>query len=156
MQARPKQGFSLVEVTLAIGLIAVVLLTILGLIPVGTKSGRDAIDTTHVSMIMNDAEARIRASVTSSDFPSAGTPAVRQLLYFYDKDGVYYDTAGGYTGALYRVDATIGASWANALPNVDIHYLRPVTASVRWPVSSSNGAPLRNTTSSFSFYIRRP
>jgi uncharacterized protein (TIGR02598 family) len=151
------RAFSLVEVTLAIGVIGFALIAVFGLVPVGLKSGRDSVDATRISMVGADLESRIRASVTRSDFPATASPAARTITLFYDKDGLWFDHVNlGYGRGFYRVDATIGASWASPIPNVDEHYLRPVSISVAWPVDLVSGNPIGNNKQSFAFYVRTP
>jgi uncharacterized protein (TIGR02598 family) len=59
------RAFSLVEVTLAIGIIAFALLGIFALIPVGLNSSREAIDDTSTSLITQDIYSRIRSEVAT-------------------------------------------------------------------------------------------
>lgn len=67
---RTRAGFSLMEITVAIGVIAFGLIAILGLLPVGMKSGREAIDATRTSLIAQDVFNRVRAS-TMSNIPGS-------------------------------------------------------------------------------------
>lgn len=62
---RKVSAFSLVEVTLAIGIIAVALVGIFALIPVGLNSSRDAIDDTSTSLITQDIYNRVRSEVAT-------------------------------------------------------------------------------------------
>jgi uncharacterized protein (TIGR02598 family) len=155
---RERSGFSLVEVTLAIGVIGFGLIAVLALIPVGIKSGGESIDATRTSLVTADIQNRVRASITNADFPiPPNNPTERSLVAFYDRDGVWIDTANlGMSSAFYRARASLGSSWASALPNVDEHYLRPVAVDIAWPVNPSTGNPLGNTRASFTFYVRRP
>jgi uncharacterized protein (TIGR02598 family) len=152
---RTKRGFSLVEVTLAIGIIAFALLAIVALIPVGVKSGGEAIDATRTSLAAKDAQNRVKSSVTSTIFASA-TDAVLPTWY-YDREGIFLGTAVS-SNAFYRVDATIHKDWGGnaSPPNVDATVLRPTTLQLRWPLDTSNGAALGNNNASFTFYVRRP
>lgn len=72
---RKSAGFSLVEVTLAIGIIAFALLAIFALIPVGLNSSRDAIDDTTTSLIAQDIYNRIKSEVATDQVPVAWTTA---------------------------------------------------------------------------------
>lgn len=151
---RDTDGFSLVEVTLAIGVIAFALLAIFSLIPVGLNSARAAIDATHTSLILEDVQNRIQSSITGATFN--GSAAVTLNLY-YDRNAV---ALPGYADALYRADATIAGAWgANPPPpNVDSNYLRPVSIQIGWPVDASSGAIVGNNAArvTASFYVRRP
>jgi len=154
MMRRKTSGFSLVEVTLAIGIIAFALLAILGLVPVGMKSGGEAIDATHSALIGKEAQSRTQASVTPATFGSAAD--ITLPTWYYDHDGTFIGTTVTAT-SFYRADATIRASWGtNVPPNIDATVLRPVTLDLRWPVNTSNGNPLGSNAKSFTFYVRRP
>lgn len=149
------QGFTLVEVTLAIGIIAFALLAVLALVPVGLNSGRAAIDATRTTLILSDAQNRARIAGTSATFTNATNVTLPNL--YYDQDGL---ALPGYAGALYRAIVTIEATWgANAPPpNVDSGFLRPVTIQLGWPVNASDGSVLAVNAdrASFTFYIRKP
>jgi uncharacterized protein (TIGR02598 family) len=144
-----RHGFSLVEVVLALGLVGFALLAILGVVPVGLKSASESIDATRTSIIAADTESRIRASVTSANFTSAKPP----ITLYYSRDGIWVN---GATTGFYRVDATIGTSWANPPANTDANYLRPVSVIVRWPVDQTTGNPITNNSSTFTFFVRKP
>ncbi len=146
---REGDGFSLIEVALAVAVISFALVAILGLMPVGLKSAAEAGDATRTSMLEANAEADIRATVSPTDFTSA---TARTVTRYYDQQGILLTSA---TGAFYRVDATIGNTWTTPLANVDEAYLRPVSAVVRWPVDSS-GNPASSNTTSFTLYVAKP
>jgi uncharacterized protein (TIGR02598 family) len=148
-----RHGFSLVEVVLALGVVGFALLAILGVAPVGLKSANESIDATRTSIIAADIESRIRASITTADFPSAAPTTRNFVPWYYNRDGILVSSAA--TG-FYRVDATLGSSWANSLPNTDEHYLRPVSAIVRWPVDQTTGNPISNNSGTFTFFVRKP
>jgi uncharacterized protein (TIGR02598 family) len=149
---RSEKGFSLIELTLALGIVAFALFAILGLVPVGLKSAGQSMDATRASMISADAESRVRASVSAADFTSA---TARTVASYYSKDGIWVSSSPIAT-AFYRVDATIQPSWANPLTNVDQTYLRPATAIIRWPVNTVTGAPITTNNSTFTFFVRKP
>ena len=151
---RKHSGFSLVEVTLSIGIIAVALVAIMALVPVGLNSGRDAIDATHTSLIGQDVQTRVRGAVTSATF-SAGDVTLQP--WFYNRDGVFVDVAAnGYTSVLYRADAIIHSTWNAAPPNVDATVLRPVTVTLGWPINPTTHSVVGNSNTSFTFYVRKP
>jgi uncharacterized protein (TIGR02598 family) len=104
---RKSQGFSLIEVTLAIGIVAFALIAILGLVPVGLNSGRESIDSTHTPLIAQDVFDRIRGYMTSNDSTNTlsyfgpYSPGIASF-FFYDSDGVRA-TTGSKTGELIKV-----------------------------------------------------
>lgn len=79
-----RRAFSLVEVTLALGISSFALLTILGLMPTGLQTMRQAMDSTVESQIVREIRAKVQqtsfASLSSSFtdreffFSEAGTP----------------------------------------------------------------------------------
>src|ERR1043166_4166417 len=101
---RKSAGFSLIEVTIALGVIAIGVIAILGLVPLGLRSGSDSIDDTRIALIAKDVQSRTAASVSYSMF--AGTTDVTLPTLFYDHDGSFLGNA--VTGAaIYRADITI-------------------------------------------------
>jgi type II secretory pathway pseudopilin PulG len=75
MIAQRRAGFSLVEVTLALGVIAFALVAILGIIPTGLRSSRDAIDDTLTALIAQDLSSRLRAEVSTDHLAVPWTDA---------------------------------------------------------------------------------
>lgn len=66
---RSNRAFSLIEVALALGIIAFALVAILGMIPVGLNASRDAIDDTRTSLIAQDVANRVRAEISTVGDP---------------------------------------------------------------------------------------
>lgn len=150
-----QRGFSLAEVTIAIGIVAFALVAIFALIPVGLNASREAIDATHSSLIGRDVQARVKSSVTAAMF--TGSSDVTLGPWFYDGDGVAVDvTANGYASALYRAEAIIHSTWNSVPANVDATVLRPVTVTLGSPINPTTHALLGNNTSSLTFYVRKP
>jgi len=67
-------GFSLVEVTLALGVTAVALITIFGLLVTGTQTNHTAVEQTYSSDILTAVAADLRATPKTSP-PGAATPS---------------------------------------------------------------------------------
>ena len=154
MTRRPTSaGLSLVEVTLSIGIVGFALLAILGLVPVGQKSGGDAIDATRTSFICQDAQNRVRARVDYAMFAAA---ADVPLTLYYDRDGMFVGSTAS-SRALYRVDAMIHGDWGSGAvpPTLEPSVLRPVTMQLRWPVAA-NGSPIGANVMHFPSFVRRP
>ena len=100
-------AFSLVEVTLAIGIIAFGLIAIIGLLPVGMNSGRESVDVTHAQLVAQDVFDRIRAYSVSNDSTNSkyyfGPYATGiATFFFYSSEGVR-STTGAATGELVKV-----------------------------------------------------
>jgi type II secretory pathway pseudopilin PulG len=140
MRSRKTKAFSLVEIALALGVIAVALVAIFALIPVGLNASRDATNDTQTTMIAEDVYNRVRLSVnrgvyfdgtfarvplttgpspipTPESLPApwtGGAGATQTISWFYDINGLYRDEAmtGTFSSVYYRVDVQFGASWA--------------------------------------------
>ena len=146
------RAFSLVEVALALGIIAFALVAVVGIIPVGLQASRDAVDLTRTSMIAQDAAARLPTlpytqgapRVTNGDKP-----------WFYDVNGRWLtiDTTvtSPYAKVYYRVDIVrdVPASYpANTDPalqpasNTYSTRLLAATATIHWPLDTNNGQPI--------------
>lgn len=77
-----QRGFSLVEVAIAMGIITFSLVSVLGLLPIGLSSFRDATESTIESQIISQitAEASLTPFHALPDYAS-GSP------YFFDEEG---------------------------------------------------------------------
>lgn len=102
-------GFSLAEVTLAIGVAAFCLLTLFGLLPVGINSNQASMEQTAASSITRSIVADLRNTPSSgtSPFygfvvPAAGGVAVLRTVYFSEN--------GVKTGLVGAVPVTTGTS----------------------------------------------
>ncbi len=181
MTARRNQdAFSLVEVTLAIGVIAFAMLAIIGLVPVGQQAAREAIDDTKASLIEQDMFERVRAAAASSATfitpttiypdPPAGPN------YYYTSDGTFFSDRNGFAAATnkaqqnnwplatYGATIVIGNGFANPLPNISGTSLKPVTVSLGYPIDTNgkvvgatvNGVQPNSARKTFTFYVRKP
>ena len=96
-------GFSLVEVTLAMGLVSFALLTILGIMPVGMNTLRQATEQTVESQIVQ----KIGGEASLTSFGQLGTNFSNKTFY-YDDQGRYLTNAGAApTSTRYWVKPTI-------------------------------------------------
>ena len=83
-------GFSLVEVTLALGVAAFCLIAVFGLIPVGVQTNRNATSQTAATNIIASVIADMRATTFSISpqygitFGSAKTLGIRRCRTVYD------------------------------------------------------------------------
>jgi uncharacterized protein (TIGR02598 family) len=156
----------MVEVTLAIGVIGVGLLAIFALIPVGLNSGRDAMDATRSSLILQDVSSRVRGAINTSQLFT--TPPA--LSFYYTSEGIFFSDQTNLATALaaaqtnktplpnYKATVSVGSTWAAAPASIDPAYLKPVVVSLGSPLDSSgNVVGAANTTRSvFTFYLRKP
>jgi len=144
-------AFSLIEVTLALGVVAFALVAILGLVPVALRSAKDATEDTRVSLIAQDIAVRSRALFSSS---SALSPSTN---WWYDNEGRFIDQSSGanFADAFFRV-GVVGGDLATYPTNVSGSTLRAVNVTVAWPVNTEDGnviAPAANG-ASFPMYFR--
>ena len=139
MMTNRTAAFSMVEVTLALGIVAFALLAIFGLLPVGLTASRNAADDTRTSMVAQDAYNRVRASLNRGVYfdgtfarvplsiPATSSPVValpapwtggvasdQTVAWFYDANGVNRPEAltnGDFSNVQYRVDVKLGRTW---------------------------------------------
>lgn len=96
---RQNHAFSLVEITLSIGIISYSLLALLGLLAIGLSSSRESELDTRVSQIARE----IRARIQDHEAITAGT----ELSFKYDYDGMQHPESGeGGPDAIYTVTVT--------------------------------------------------
>ena len=127
-------GFSLPEVAMAIGIIAIAFVALIGLLPVGLNTFRAAIDESNETWIMQSMNSMIQ----TTDFSQ-----IEDLGYEKSQDIFYYDEGakllvGEETGETYRIGQRLTLRLAEA---------NPVSGSLRYelPEGSYGGtAPRRD------------
>lgn len=106
-------GFSLVEVTLALGIAAFCLIALIGLMPVGIQTNRNATSQTRATNIMAAVIADLRATpktnTTSSQF-CIPIPTGNSSL-----PPLYFDSEGRCSSDLTGLTKPCGGSWVPAL-----------------------------------------
>ncbi len=123
LAVRAVSGFSLVEVTLSLGIAAFCLIAVIGIIPVGVQTNRNATSKTRATNVMAAVVADLRSSKTSSTsarfgitIPSnhtlgAGSNCDRcASCWNAQTQTIYFDGSGqvvASTAALYRVTLTL-------------------------------------------------
>ena len=127
MKKRSTSAFSLVELTLAIGIAAFCLIAVFGLMPVGVQTNRNATSQTAATSILSDVIADMRAtprtSPTSSQF--AITFGTARTLYF-DGPGQFTTVLGA--NSRYRVGITFPSS-PTGLSYTDLKITWPAAAA---------------------------
>jgi len=150
---RHSGAFSLIEVTLALGIVAFALVAILGLVPVALRSAKEATEDTRVSLIAQDVAVRSRTLFSSTAAPSPSTN------WWYDTEGRFLDQSAGvnFSNAFFRVNIVSG-DLGSYPTNVSGSALRGVKATMGWPVDTANGgviAPAVNEAKAvFPMYLR--
>src|SRR3954467_7048480 len=83
-------AFSLVEVTLALGIAAFCLIAVIGLMPVSVQTNRNATSQTAATNIMAAVIAGLRAAAK----PPGGTKSVQYRIVFGTLKTLFFDGAG--------------------------------------------------------------
>ena len=86
--AKSREGFSLVEVTLAIAIIATAFVALLGLIPAGLQIFRTTVDATNVTRITTDITTMLQAT----EYAKLADLNTTSPLFYYDADGGFLDS----------------------------------------------------------------
>jgi len=118
---RALRGFSLVEVTIAMGIFAFALISLVGLMPTALSSARESLDLATAAQLAAGEAAKLH-QIGYANLPSSPT------VDFFDDIGAPLDTADG---AIYRVDTVVGPSESNSLKRVAITVSRPTNAAFR-------------------------
>ncbi len=140
-----RKGFTLVEVMLALAIVSIGLIAILGLLPTGLRSARDAADNTISATVIQDIFNTIRTNqfiqVDLSGFglPLTGQPAppynlqnnYAPITFYFDQEGFFPATSQDH---YFQVNLTF-TNQAPTLPALSM-----VTATVVWPANSKNPA----------------
>jgi uncharacterized protein (TIGR02598 family) len=120
-------AFSLVEVTLALGIAAFCLIAIFGLMPVGVQTNRNATSQTAatniVAAVVADLRATPKTSLTSSQF---------NITFGTNPPPLYLDGAGQVTTALssrYQLNLTWNSSGFTGLRFADVKVTWPAAAT---------------------------
>lgn len=127
-------AFSLVEVTMALGIAAFCLIAVFGLIPVGVQTNRNATSQTAATNIIASVIADMRAT-TSSTSPQYG-------ITFGAAKTLYFDGAGQFTISLgansrYRAKITFPSSPAGlSYADVKVTWPAPVDPATAVPSGS--------------------
>jgi uncharacterized protein (TIGR02598 family) len=128
MKRRGECAFSLVEVTLALGIAAFCLIAVFGLMPVGVQTNRNATSQTAatniIAAVVADLRATPRTSPTSSQFG---------ITFGTNPTPLYFDGSGQFASALtansrYQLNIT----W-NSAPTG----LRYADLRVTWPAAAT-------------------
>jgi uncharacterized protein (TIGR02598 family) len=146
------EGFTLVEVVLALGVVSFALVAILGVFPIGLQTGHDAQDETRAAQIAQAifatmlAQAPTRYSAiqipidASNSLPlnlsQTNTPATPQM--YADNDGKFTVSKNG---AIYAITITTSTT-PPGIGSADAGLASQVIISISWPAA----APAANRT----------
>jgi uncharacterized protein (TIGR02598 family) len=137
MTARSRSGFSLVEVTLALGVAAFCLLAVFGLLPIGLKTQQTAIEQTAATRIVSAAASDLRntaRTATASSLFAIPIPANTATSL----STLYFDTEGRYSPAItansrHRLTITFSPNSTGGRGATFVHLL------VSWPATATTG-----------------
>jgi type II secretory pathway pseudopilin PulG len=146
---RSSLGFSLVEVTIALGIITLAILSSLGLLSIGLNMNRDTVARTTAASIAREVIADLQMVTDwNEDEPSASprlgispnlggsTPVTLSVL----PDGRFVNGSGPDSDAAYRVDVTFGEAVGARPPaaHVLVSWPAAVAGSDDWPAPGSS------------------
>jgi uncharacterized protein (TIGR02598 family) len=143
------RAFSLIEVILAIGIVAMAILSTIGLLTIGLEMNRDSVARTGAASIAREVSADFqmlqdwgrpspRLRVTPN--PGASSPTT----FYVSTDGTYESAEDANTeeriGAAYRVDVSFGPA-AGAVPptlHVVVSWPTGMAGTGTWPAPASS------------------
>ena len=119
---RLAQGFSLVEVALALGIVAFAFVSLFGLLPTGLGVFRSAIDTSNETWIMQGLNSMVQVTEWPKIVPPNGSQSeLEKEIFYYNEEGRLTDTKTNQSS-----DPKIQASRLYAVKLlIDSHYTRP-------------------------------
>lgn len=128
-------SFSLVEVTLALGVAAFCLIAVFGLLPIGLKTNQNAISQTAsasiIAAVVADMRATPRATATSTQF---GITFGTAKTLFFDGEGRFATSPAANSRYQLNVNFPPNSAGSNA---ATFAYLK-----VTWPASAVSGNAL--------------
>ena len=139
MCSRNVAAFSLVEVVLALGVAAICLLGIFGLMPIGVKTQRNATSQTTAANIIAAVVADLRATPSPSS-----TSSQFNITFGTNPPPLYFDDTGQFRTSLdgasrYQLNLTWNASTPAGLRYADLKVTWPAAAT---PTNASGGVEL--------------
>lgn len=145
-------SFSLVEMTLALGIFSFAIISVIGLMTVGLKASQESKEETLTATIAKNLSMKVQAHLFTNGVvaPSAtNTFQPSTLVYYYDRFGLETTSAGD---PQYQANVTISAPAPQLLNNISSSHLLGVKVDVGWPYTSGNPP----NTNSYTYLIARP
>ena len=122
-----KSGFSLAEVTLALGIAAFCLVAVFGLIPVGVQTSRNATSQTAATNILAAVVADLRAT------PNTINTSSQFAITFGTNKTLYFDGSGQFSTSLNaNSQYQLSVTWSGSSG------LRYVDVKVTWPAAATS------------------
>ncbi|MDF1753199.1 MAG: prepilin-type N-terminal cleavage/methylation domain-containing protein [Verrucomicrobiales bacterium] len=132
-------AFSLVEVSIAMAIAAVALLSIIGMIPTATKGAANSADQTAIGTMFEDIEDRIKTKVLRAG-PIEGSP------FYYDLRGSHIDPVddGEETTVLnerfFRVEVELIEPASTSADGPNFESALAVQVKIFWPIDEDGEA----------------
>lgn len=133
------KGFSLIEVVLAMGIAAIALISILGMLPYAMESSRASADQTAIGTVLEEVHERVKGEPIKAGVV-AGSP------YFYDPQGRFWeegvaDRAAGAAGfdRFFRVDVELQELPSDG-PFEHADEVLAAVVEISWPVDEEGNA----------------
>ena len=152
-QSSHQDGFSLIEVTLAIGVAAFCLVAVLGLMPVGMKNQQSAIAETQANTIISQITGKLRAAVRVPPGHSDQSDS-KWLLHPHNggawdatPDILYFNIQGNSEGSSLTAASVYRATIQYIFPPTDTTSLADIT--VTWPAAQADAAKVAGSVESF-------
>jgi uncharacterized protein (TIGR02598 family) len=130
-QSGPRGAFSLVEITLSLGVIAICFLAVLGLLPIASTSNRAAAAEGAAASIATAVVADIRATPrTATMSPQFGVPLGSSTTLYFDAEGGSSTTLNA--RSQYRVTVTfpMNSAGSNAASYAHVKITWPAAATL--------------------------
>ncbi len=123
-------GFSLVEITIALGVASLCLLAVFSLLPVGVQTNRAAVAETVGGSILSSVTADLRST------PKTSSTSAQFVITFGTATTLYFDGEGRFSTTLqansrYKVTVTFPASPVGGFAPTYAH------ARVSWPAAAT-------------------
>jgi len=156
-RSRSAAGFSLVEITLALGVAAFCLVAVFGLMPVGLKTQQAGANQTKANAIISEIVADLRADVRlppgqASKEGTSGLGLSGHWAARATPDTLYFTSDGKQTGGVSPASVP-----TDAVYRATITYLFPPTATtsiakiiVSWPAAQSDLTKVAGTAEMFA------
>lgn len=108
-----RSGFSLVEVTMALGIISFALVALVGMLPIGLSNFRQAVETQTQAEIVQQIASEVQQANFSSLWTNNSSPFMGSFRRYYDERGTPVPTESD-PAHLYTVEADRTTGAANA------------------------------------------
>lgn len=126
---RKPKAFSLVEVTMAIGIVSFAVLTLVALLPSGLRSVRESANETAISAIVRS----VRGELNQASFSDVTTVLPAQVWYF-NEAGNRLDESAPEAERFFQINFSSAQPSAQGVPVNFEQIMRTLTLTIRYPV----------------------